>query len=120
VTELGRSLTVLVLAAAMGAGAGAPLSPPMSASRQVHPTATGTLTAWDAIARTLTLKSAAGLAVFYVAEDARLWLGRRHLPFDRLGRHLGAEVTVAYSETDGRRVTHTVRLAEGDDAGRAR
>ena len=46
-----------------------------------------------------------------MASDARAWLGNRRLPVSQLGAHAGAQVTVAWSEADGVRTTHTVRLA---------
>lgn len=77
-----------------------------------HHTATGTLTAYDATSRLLTVRSATGLAEFRVAVDARVWLGNRQLPARQLGTHAGAQVTVAWSEAGGMRMTHTVRIAE--------
>jgi hypothetical protein len=77
-----------------------------------HHTATGTLTAYDPETRVLTLRSVTGSTTFTVATDARAWLGSRRLPVRQLGEHAGAEVTVAWSEAGGIRVTHTVRLRE--------
>jgi hypothetical protein len=83
------------------------------ASAPSHHTATGTLIAYDAPSRLLTVRSATGLAEFHVAVDARVWLGTRRLPAPQLGAHAGAQVTVAWSEAGGVRTTHTVRVAEG-------
>jgi hypothetical protein len=77
-----------------------------------HHTATGTLAAYDPETRVLTLRSAAGSTMFTVATDARAWLGSRRLPVRQLEEHTGAQVTVAWSEAGGVRVTHTVRLRE--------
>jgi hypothetical protein len=77
-----------------------------------HRTATGTMTAYDPATRVLTVLSATGSSEFHVAPDARAWLGNRRLPVSQLGAHTGAQVTVAWSEADGLRITHTVRLAE--------
>jgi len=87
--------------------AGVVLTAPVS-----HHTATGTMTAYDPATRVLTLRSATGSTAFQVAADARAWLGNRRLPVRQLGEHTGAQVTVAWSEADGVRTTHTVRVAE--------
>jgi len=81
-----------------------------------HHTATGTLTAYDPATRVLTVRSATGTADFLVAADARVWLDNRRLPVRQLGAHPGMQVTVAWSESDGVRVTHTVRLDEPREA----
>lgn len=75
-----------------------------------HRTATGTLAAYDPVTRVLTVQSATGSSEFLVASDARAWEGSRRLPVRELRAHLGAQVTVAWSEADGVRTTHTVRL----------
>jgi hypothetical protein len=77
-----------------------------------HHTATGTLAAYDPVTRILTVRSATGSSEFHVAADARAWQGNRRLPVRELGAHVGAEVTVAWSEADGERITHTVRVNE--------
>jgi hypothetical protein len=77
-----------------------------------HHTATGTMTAYDAATRVLTVLSATGFSEFHVVAGARAWLGNRRLPVSQLGEHAGTQVTVAWSEADGVRTTHTVRLAE--------
>ncbi len=77
-----------------------------------HATATGRLVAYDGQSRALVVQTALGRTTYHVAEDARAWLGTRRLALDHLGRHLGAQATLAYREVDGRRVTHTVRLRE--------
>ena len=56
--------------------------------------------------------SSTGTAEFLVAADARFWLGSRRLPVGQLRTHTGAQVTVAWSEVDGVRTTHTVRASE--------
>jgi hypothetical protein len=83
-----------------------------------HRTATGKLTAYDPLTRVLTVQSATGSSEFHVAADARAWQGSRRLPVRELGAHIGAQVTVAWSEAGGVRTTHTVRLAESRGAGR--
>jgi hypothetical protein len=77
-----------------------------------HHTATGTLIAYDATSRLLTVRSATGQSEFHVAGDARVWLGTRRLPTRQLAAQAGAQVTVAWSEAGGVRTTHTVRVAE--------
>jgi hypothetical protein len=78
---------------------------------------TGTLVGYDARARVLTLRAADGVTSYWVAEDARAWLGSSRMPVAQLGSHLGAEVTLAFAETeDGVRTTHTVRLREASHA----
>ncbi len=80
-------------------------------------TATGTLKAYDAAARVLTIEAATGFSRYRVADDARAWLGVQRLKLAQLPSHLGAQATVAFAEDgDGVRTTHTVRLA---DAGRS-
>jgi hypothetical protein len=91
-------------------------APPYAESRPAHRTATGKLAAYDSTTRTLTLRSVSGSTSFHVAEDARVWLGRHRILSERLSQHVGAQATVAWAEVDGRPVTHTVRLAEGDAA----
>ena len=82
------------------------------AAAVTHHTATGTMTAYDPAARVLAIQAATGSTEFHVAADARAWLGSRKLPVSQLGAHVGAQVTVAWSEADGVRTTHTVRVAE--------
>jgi len=80
--------------------------------RLSHPTAAGTLTAYDAATRVLTIRNATGSLEFHVAPDARLWLGNRRIPVAQLGTRAGAQVTVAWSEASGVRTTHTVRVTD--------
>jgi hypothetical protein len=82
------------------------------AAAATHRTATGTLVAYDPLTRVLTVLSATGSSEFHVAFDARAWEGSRRLPVKELAVHMGAQVTVAWSEAGGVRTTHTVRLAE--------
>jgi len=82
------------------------------AAAAIHHTATGTMTAYDPVTRVLAIRAATGSTEFHVATDARAWLGSRRLPLSQLGVHVGAQVTVAWSEADGVRTTHTVRVAE--------
>jgi len=86
--------------------------PSVSEGRPSHQTAVGTLTAYDLATRVLTACNATGSSEFYVAADARVWLGNRKLPISQLGAHAGAQVTVAWSETGGVRTTHTVRVTD--------
>lgn len=83
------------------------------AATLAYHTATGTLASYDPEARVLTVRSATGSSEFRVASDARAFLGNRRLAVGDLGRHVGAQVTVAWSEEGGVRRTHTVRLAVG-------
>ena len=80
--------------------------------RPSYQTATGTLTAYDPVTRVLTVGNAAGSSEWHVASDARFWLGTRRLPLNQLGAYAGAQVTVAWSERDGMRTTHTVRVTD--------
>jgi hypothetical protein len=83
-------------------------------------TATGRLAAYDMPTRLLTVEAATGSSRYRVAADARVWLGRRRLPVSDLAAYLGEQVTIAFAETNGVRTTHTVRVAEGERAGRSR
>jgi hypothetical protein len=65
------------------------------------------------VSRVLVVVSAGGEARFVVAPEARLWIGSRRSAVDRLTTSRGTQATVAWTETDGRRTTHTVRLARG-------
>jgi hypothetical protein len=112
---------VAIMGFAVAAGGGVPGQqaspvPPAAETRPAHRTATGRLATYDSTTRTLTLRSVSGSTSFHVAEDARVWLGRHRILAERLSQHVGAQATVAWAEVDGRRVTHTVRLAEGDPA----
>jgi phage baseplate assembly protein gpV len=100
----------LVLAAPLCAGA---QEGPWSSLFHRHKTATatGTMTAYDPDTRQLTVSSATGSTAFHVASDARVWLGNRRMPVAQLKSKIGAQVTVSFSETDGVRTSHTVRLA---------
>jgi hypothetical protein len=89
------------------------------AATLAYHTATGTLAGYDPEVRVLTVRSATGWSEFHVASDARAFLGTRRLAVRDLGQHVGAQVTVAWSEEAGVRRTHTVRLAVGR-AGRAK
>jgi hypothetical protein len=86
------------------------------AEAATHLTATGTLAAYDPVTRVLTVQSATGTSVFHVATDARAWAGSRRLAVRELGAHVGAQVTVAWSEAGGVKTTHTVRLSEVESA----
>ena len=86
---------------------------PSAAERRAsHPTAVGTLTAYDPVIGVLSIRNASGSLEFHVAADARFWLGNRRLPVGQLGAHAGAQVTVAWSAADGVRTTHTVRVTD--------
>jgi hypothetical protein len=85
---------------------------PAPEDRPSYQTATGTLTAYDVTTRVLTVRNAAGSSEWHVASDARFWLGTRRLPLNQLGAYAGAQVTVAWSERDGMRTTHTVRVTD--------
>jgi hypothetical protein len=89
---------------------GASASPPPAAASS-H-TSTGTMAGYDADTRQLTVSSASGSSAFHLAPDARVWLGNRRLPVAQLRARVGAQVTVSWSDADGVRTTHTVRLAE--------
>jgi hypothetical protein len=84
--------------------------------RPGHPTASGTLTAYDPVTRVLTIRNAAGSLEFHVASDARFWLGNRRVPVAQLAARTGAQVTVAWSEANGVRTTHTVRASDTSPA----
>src|SRR5574341_766614 len=77
-----------------------------------HHTATGTMTAYDVASRVLTVRSATGSTQFQLAADARVWLGNRRLPLRELGAYAGGQVTLAWSDSDGVRTTHTVRVTD--------
>jgi phage baseplate assembly protein gpV len=74
-------------------------------------TATGTMSAYDPETRQLTVTSVSGSTTFHLATDARVWLGRKRLPVSQLKTRVGAQVTVSWSEAEGVRTTHTVRVA---------
>ena len=86
-------------------------SPPAAVAPSSH-TSTGTMAGYDADTRQLTVSSASGSTAYHLAPDARVWLGNRRLPVAQLKARLGAQVTVSWSEADGVRTTHTVRLAD--------
>jgi hypothetical protein len=89
-----------------------PPGPPAGECRPSHQTATGTLAAYDPVARVLTVHSATGSSEFHLAADARFWLGNRRLPVSQLRAHAGAQVTIAWAEAHGVRTTHTVRVSD--------
>jgi hypothetical protein len=107
-----------VLLALLAAGSVAPAQEPPQPGRSApegrpsYQTATGTLTAYDLMTRVLTVRNAAGPSEWHVASDARFWLGTRRLPLSQLGAYAGAQVTLAWSERDGVRTTHTVRVTD--------
>ena len=86
------------------------------AAAATHRTATGTLAAYDPATRVLKVQSPTGSSEFHVASDARAWEGSRRLQVRDLAAHVGEQVTVAWSESGGVRVTHTVRLTETSNA----
>jgi hypothetical protein len=89
---------------------------PLAASARgtTYRSATGTLASYDAISRVLVLRAAGAESRYWVAEDARVWLGSSRVPVSQLGAHIGSEATLAYGEAeDGTRTTHTIRLREG-------
>ena len=69
------------------------------------------MAAYDAETRQLTVSSASGSTAFHLASDARVWLGNRRLAVAQLEACIGAQVTVSWSDEDGVRTTHTVRVA---------
>jgi hypothetical protein len=106
-------LAVLVAGKAARAQESSEPGPPDPHRHPSHTTAAGKLEGYDPLTRVLTVRNATGSAEFRVAADARVWLGNRRLPVNRLGAHAGAQVTVAWSETGGVRTTHTVRVSDG-------
>jgi len=100
-----RSSVLLALAAAVAAQ--------LAAAEPSAGTATGALAGYAHTSeeRSLTVSSASGATTFHVAADARLWQGSHRLPFTQLASHVGWQVTVSWSEVDGVKTTHTVRLA---------
>ena len=107
------SLLAVLVAGSLARAQEQPEPGPSAAEpRPSHPTAAGTLTAYDPATRVLTIRNATGSLEFHVAADARFWLGNRRLPVAQLGTHAGAQVTVAWSEADGVRTTHTVRVTD--------
>ena len=105
---------VLMLPAAAQAQNLAPVGASIHRSRH---TATGTMAAFDPETRQLTVASAIGSAAYHLAADARVWLGNKRLPVSQLKARVGVQVTVSWSDADGVRTTHTVRLA-GDPSGK--
>lgn len=106
------AVLVALLAAASVARAQVPPEPERSTAEGRHPTATGTLAAYDPATRVLAVRNATGSQEFLVAADARLWRGSRRLPVGQLGAYLGAQITLAWSEAGGVRTTHTVRVTD--------
>lgn len=109
-------------AAAPGEAAAAPSTTgtqPVETPAVFH-TATGRLAAYEPRTRLVAVEAATGVSTYHVAADARVWVGRRRVSVSDLSRHLGAQTTVAFAEANGIRTTHTVRLAEGERAGRPR
>ena len=94
-------------------------APPALASWRHHTaTATGTMAGYDPETRVLTVASASGSTLYHLATDARVWLGNHRLAVGELKSRLGAQVTVSWSDADGVRTTHTVRVAVAPEAGR--
>jgi hypothetical protein len=110
-TRAGSSFALAALAAAWVTCAEAHAESP-EGRRSSYQTATGTLDSYDSATRVLTVRSASGSKEFHVAPDARLWLGSRRVPVKELSSSAGAEVTIAWSDVDGVRTTHTVRVSE--------
>jgi hypothetical protein len=106
-------LAALLLAPAFAApqDGSASANPPPAAAPSRH-TSTGTMAGYDVDTRQLTVSSASGSSAFHLAPDARVWLGNRRLPVAQPNARVGAQVTVSWSDADGVRTTHTVRLAE--------
>ncbi len=101
----------VVLDAPLLAGAQTEVPAPPPGHHHKTATATGTLTGYDPDTRQLTVASATGSTAFRLASDARVWLGNRRLPIAQLKTRIGAQVTVSWSEADGVRTSHTLRLA---------
>jgi len=94
-------------------------APPAYASWRHHTaTATGTMAGYDPETRVLTVSSASGSTLYHLASDARVWLGNHRLAVSELKSRVGAQVTVSWSEADGVRTTHTVRVAVEPNGGR--
>lgn len=95
------------------ATAAPPVAAPAPPLRLLFRTATGAVASYDSADRVLVLQSALGDSRFVVAPEARLWIGSRRVPVERLATSVGVQATVAYSDADGVATTHTVRLARG-------
>jgi len=106
------SVGLLLIASALA------VRPALASWRHHAATATGTMAAYDPETRVLTVASASGSTPYHLAADARVWLGNHRLPVAELPSHVGAQVTVSWSDADGVRTTHTVRLAVEPPGGR--
>jgi hypothetical protein len=118
---LGAASVLMVLVAETDATRAAGDGAPRPTTAERHPayrTATGTLVAYDASTRVLVVLSGSGSSVFRVANDARFWLGNRRLPISQLRTHAGDLLTIAWSDQDGVRTTHTVRAKDATGASR--
>jgi hypothetical protein len=105
-------LLAVLAAGSVARGEQREMEPPAVERGPSYETATGTLEAYDCATRVLTVRSASGYSEFRVAADARFWLGHRRLPLSQLPAQAGAQVTVAWSEAEGVRTTHTVRVTD--------
>lgn len=107
------SLLAVLVAGSIARAQEQPEPGPFATSpRTSHSTASGTLAAYDPVTRVLTVRNATGSLEFRVAVDARFWLGSHRVPLAQLAAHTGGQVTVAWSEADGVRTTHTVRVSD--------
>jgi hypothetical protein len=113
---LAASMSLAVRAAPPATSTFAPASARKAAATPKPPkpakphSASGTVEAFDAAARTLTVKGTKATWTFNVA-DARVWDGSRSVGLEDIAGRTGAKVTVKYTENEGVKSATTVRLA---------
>jgi hypothetical protein len=71
----------------------------------------GTLTAYDASTRALTVKTSKGVETFILAEKASVRLGSRVLPEGEIASHTGLRVKVRFTESGRKRLASSVMLS---------
>jgi hypothetical protein len=108
--------TILALIGTALLGATPPATTPTSeAAKPRRPRshkANGTIQAYDAVARTLTIRDSKGnAAVYALAPDLKVWVGPTSVTSEVFGANQGSKATLKYTEAEGMRTASQVRLA---------
>ena len=102
-----KSLTVLLLSAMLASGASVfAQAPPASTTLSMR----GTIDAYDASSRTLSLSTSGGTVRFPVASTARISQGGHKVDVSELQKLTGNHATVRYTESDGAKIVESVHV----------
>jgi len=102
-----KSLTVLLLSAMLASGASVFAQAPAASTTL---SMRGTIDAYDASSRTLSLATSSGTVRFPVAATARISQGGHKVDAAQLQKLTGNHATVRYTESDGTKIVESVHV----------